>query len=276
MSSARDPASAGSLRACQRAVALSLALVTAACSNPFVSEVPEVSQEPLPGLSERPSGAATPVPEPPKSQAVGEPPAASTTGNDSSPATSNPEPMATSGASTPSVAPTVNEEGPSAPGRTPAPRSATGDPQGDAGLGAPAYADGRVLVVEDLGTRARVTVKVTSALPATLADQEVMGVGVDFFRSGSTESDYQLFADGGSDGWRAFLQTPDGFVAFPGDFRLSADTIQFEVPWSSLGGPPTGSVRAFVDWGKPTVGGLITRTHDLVPDSGEVRIGSPR
>jgi hypothetical protein len=140
------------------------------------------------------------------------------------------------------------------------------DATGDAGLGGPGYGDAVALVVEDLGARARVTVRTAAALPATLAPEEVMGIGVDFFRTNGTESDYQLFADGGSDGWRAFLQTPAGFVRYPGDFRLGDGTVQFEVAWSDLGGGPAGTVRAFVDWAKPTVGGVIQRTQDVAPD----------
>lgn len=146
------------------------------------------------------------------------------------------------------------------------------DPAADAGLGAPKYADGTVLTIEDLGEGARVTVRLGAALPGTLAEQEVMGIGVDFFRTDNNESDYQLFADGGSDGWRAFLQTPEGFVRYPGEFRLSGDLLQFEVPWSSLGGAPTGSVRTFVDWGKPTITGIVTRSQDLLPDRNTAQI----
>lgn len=248
-------------------------MTTGACTNPFGPDLPEVSQEPLPGLGERPSGNPSPVPDSVDSAAAVQP--ASGTGGA---AITSPTAIPTtdeSGASTSKVsAPTSTSNSVASAARTPLPPTSAGDPQSDAGLGAPAYADGRLLVVEDLGVRARVTVKVASPLPKTLAEQEVMGVGVDFFRSGDSESDYQLFADGGSDGWRAFLQTPEGFVAFPGDFRLSGDTLQFEVPWSSLGGPPSGSVSAFVDWGKPAVGGVVTRTQDLVPDTGKAELRS--
>ena len=237
----RSPASAGLL----------CFLVLVGCAR---GDVPEVSQEPLPELAEEPSGAPVPV--------VG----ATTTAV---------SPTSTSTAVRAGAATTVTTAvAATAPPASVEPRvhARVDDAAGDAsGVGAspPQYADARLLVVEAVGQRARVTVQLAGAVPAALAEQEVVGIGVDFFRSGASESDYQLFADGGSDGWRAFLQTPDGFIDYPGDFRLGGDTVQFEVPWSSLGGLPRGTVRLFVDWGKPTIAGLVTRTADSAPDRGQ-------
>ena len=110
--------------------------------------------------------------------------------------------------------------------------------------------------------------RVAATMPSELRPEEVIGIGVDFFRSGGAESDFQLFADGGSDGWRAFLQTPEGFVRYAGDFRVGGDSVQFEVRWADLGGPPAGHVSAFVDWGEPKLAGVVTRSQDLLPDRG--------
>jgi hypothetical protein len=131
-----------------------------------------------------------------------------------------------------------------------------------------------VLSFEDLGRTARVTVRMEGSLPSELAVKEVMGIGVDLYpeAKGDSESEYQLFADGGSDGWRAYLETPAGFVRYPGDFHLEGNVVQFEVPWSSLGDRPPAAVTLFVDWGKPTLGGVITRTQDLAPDRGRAAV----
>jgi hypothetical protein len=231
----------------------------AACANPFADDVPEVSREPLPGLAERPSGQV---------EAPAEATATAPTRDATDVTTSNGTPATGTGPTTTTTT-SADRAAPSTEPGSARPRMRTlqvDDPAGDAGVGAPKYADGILLTIEDLGDGARVTVRLAAALPAELADQEVIGIGVDFFRSNSSESDYQLFADGGSDGWRAFLQTPEGFVRYPGAFRLTGDQLQFEVPWSSLGGAPTGSVRTFVDWGKPTLAGIVTRTQDLLPD----------
>jgi len=87
-----------------------------------------------------------------------------------------------------------------------------------------------------------------ATVPGALADREVEGVGIDLFRSSSDESDYQVFLDGGRHGWRAFLQTPDGFVDFPGTFTVRGRTLQVAVPWSAVGGREDAEASVFVDW----------------------------
>jgi hypothetical protein len=112
-------------------------------------------------------------------------------------------------------------------------------------------------------------------LPAALADGEVQGIGINFYRSESRESDYQLFADGGYKGWRAFLHTPDGIVAYPGTFGVGANVLVFEVPWSALGGKKAVNVGSFVDWSqKGTV--LATSGNDRAPNDGTVTVRPAR
>lgn len=121
------------------------------------------------------------------------------------------------------------------------------DRRGDHGLGAD-YGDLTGFGVVDTGDAARLTVTVAATIPARLADGEVMGVGVDVYRTDDRESDYQVFLDGGSDGWVAYLQTPRGFTRFPGSFSLAGNRLVVTVPWSALGGERDASVAAFVDW----------------------------
>lgn len=122
------------------------------------------------------------------------------------------------------------------------------DAPGDAGAQSPGYADVRRLLVESNGEAVRVSIAVNGDIPGALADGEVQGIGVDFYRSNDDESDYQLFADGGYKGWRAFLQTPKGLVPYPGSFAVGGQGLVFEVPWSSLGGAKTAGVSMFLDW----------------------------
>ncbi|MDQ1694778.1 MAG: hypothetical protein QOJ03_131 [Frankiaceae bacterium] len=125
------------------------------------------------------------------------------------------------------------------------------DPRQDAGLDAPAYADLRAVTLADNGESLRVTLTLNGALPTRAADGETLGIGVDLYRPGSgRESDYQLFADGEADGWYAYLDTPRGFVRYPGTFGMGGGRIVFTVPWSSVGQPRAGRFSAFVDWSR--------------------------
>lgn len=121
------------------------------------------------------------------------------------------------------------------------------DQAGDHGDG-PGYADLTAVTFGEADGMLAATVTVASTVPGALADREVEGVGIDLFRSSSDESDYQLFLDGGRRGWRAFLQTPNGFVDFPGTFAVRGRRLQVVVPWSSVGGREEAEASVFVDW----------------------------
>jgi hypothetical protein len=144
------------------------------------------------------------------------------------------------------------------------------DGAGDAGLGAPAYADLRSVTLADNGTSLRVTVVMKGALPAKTAAGESMGIGVDLYRAAvHRESDYQLFADGEPDGWFAYLDTPKGFVRYPGTFALGGATLVFTVPWASVGNPRTGRTSAFADWSQQSSAATGNpSSNDFVPTLG--------
>src|SRR4051794_9866275 len=125
----------------------------------------------------------------------------------------------------------------------------------DAGLGTPAYGDLLSVALADNGTNIRVTVIVAGDLPDRAAADETLGIGVDLYRPGTRrESDYQLFADGEPDGWFAYLQTPRGFVRYPGSFALGGQQLVFTVPWRAVGNLTTGRVSSFVDWSRRSSG----------------------
>jgi hypothetical protein len=127
------------------------------------------------------------------------------------------------------------------------------------------------LLIESDGRNIRVTVAFAGKIPSVLGAEEVEGVGIDFFRTSERESDYQLFADGGSDGWTAYLDTPDGFVQYPGTFAVGGRVLQFVVPWSALGGAKAADVAAFVDWSEK--GDLLNpASNDGVPDEGRIAV----
>lgn len=142
------------------------------------------------------------------------------------------------------------------------------DRRGDAGLQARPYGDLTVLRLEDDGTRARVSVQMAGTLPSPPAEGEVIGIGVDVFRGDDEESEYQLFAIGNADGWRAGLQEGSDWVDYPGTFELGGNTIVFTVPWSSIGGRRRGSFSAFADWSQARVAVLADASEDRAPDRG--------
>lgn len=121
------------------------------------------------------------------------------------------------------------------------------DDRSDHGNG-PGYADLTAVTLDDDGTSLRVTVALAGTIPGTLGSGEVQGVGVDLYRSSGRESDYQVFLDGGSDGWRGYLQTPKGFVRFPGTVQVVGSELVTVVPWSAVGGREDVRVWTFADW----------------------------
>lgn len=145
------------------------------------------------------------------------------------------------------------------------------DAAGDHGLEGPDTADAVRVTIEARDSTARISVQFAAAVPERLGDEEVMGVGVDLYRPGNDDlgrSDYQVFADGGPEGWFAYLQTPEGFVPYPGRFILAGPRMTWELPWSSLGSLTTGDFRAFVDWSGPGVAVVKKVSQDWVPNSG--------
>lgn len=99
-----------------------------------------------------------------------------------------------------------------------------------------------------------------------------MGIGIDFYRNADgVESDYQLFVDGGSDGWFAYLHTPSGFVDYPGSFRLGGGRLVFQVPMESLDGLTATQTSGFLDWSRS--GAVVnSASSDAAPNSGRARI----
>lgn len=122
------------------------------------------------------------------------------------------------------------------------------DASDDHGRG-PAYADITAVGLSDADEQLRLTVTVAQELPGTLADREAERIGVDFYQSRWGMSDnYQVILEGGTRGWRAFLRTPDGYVAFPGSFTIQGPALSVVVPWDSVGGRERVDVSAFADW----------------------------
>lgn len=234
-------------------------VVSGACKAPFgADDEPEASAGPRPELSE--PAASLPAAEQPEATNTTTPAAGPSTTEAAPPATTEP----------PANTPTTE------PGTTTVPPRhllTIDDADGDAGLQTPGYADLVTATVLGTGSGLRVTVDMTADIPTSLEQGEVQGVGIDLFRSNPDESDYQVFLDGGSDGWRAYLQTPDGFVDYPGSFAIGGRRLAVEVPWSSVGGERGADVGVFSDWSAEATP-LNRSGSDRAPDRGTTRFGT--
>ena len=167
------------------------------------------------------------------------------------------------GSASPNAPGAATADGGQAPAPAPVVRLRLDDAGGDAESRAPALADLRSVEVVDEGEHLRVTVTVAGQLPSRFRARETLGIGVDLFKSETPESDYQLFADGGADGWFAYLQTPKGLVVYPGSFGVDGTRVVFRVRWSDVGGLRSGRASAFVDWSYGT-----TESSDGAPEDG--------
>lgn len=150
------------------------------------------------------------------------------------------------------------------------PAGSATDPQGDAGLGAPAWGDIAGLVLEDDGDRLRLTVTMQGQLPPALGERETLGVGLDLLAPGEREGRFQLFVQGDTDGWLAYLYTPAGLVDYPGTFALGGNQMVLAVPWSALS-PGLDRASLFADWSKPAVA-VNTGGSDRAPGSEEITL----
>jgi hypothetical protein len=128
-----------------------------------------------------------------------------------------------------------------------------------------AYGDIVALRLDDNGTLARLTVQMAGPVPDRLAANETMGVGVDVYR-GHKESDFQVFADGGPDGWYAYYEAGSTFKRFPGRFELGGDKLVFEVDWAAIGGRHPGAFSAFADWSRSASALVAAASEDHAPD----------
>lgn len=264
----RDPEGRRGSPAGPPAVLVLLALLLSGCS---VGE-PDVSSTPRRELAVRPEPVAS-------ASATARPSSGTSPGASAAATARGPSASATTrattrppGASPPAVPPAEPVAAP--PGEGPYRAVGTvSDPGRDQGTEGPSYADVVGVLLEDDGTRLRATVRMGGAVPLRAGAGEVLGVGVDLYdRANEFESDYQLFADGGDDGWFAYLSTPRGFVRYPGRFQITGDQLVFTVPWSAVGGRRDGWTKAFADWtreGGGTLGGNAT-ANDRAPLAGSV------
>lgn len=210
-------------------------------SAPTVAPVePSPVVSPTPGEAANPVAGAAPTPS-------AEPSAAAAPATEPSTQASTP---ASSGAGDEATATTVDE---------PRVLLAVADAAGDHGSQGPAWTDLRALELVEVGEDLRVTLRFEGSLPQPPPAGEVPLLGVDIGAEG-----YQLFVEGGGESWAAYLDTPEGFVPYPGTFELAGRAMVLQVPFNAVGSPTRAPVRAFVEWSRDSglVGALNPTSED--------------
>lgn len=136
---------------------------------------------------------------------------------------------------------------------------AVSDRVGDHGARGPDWADLRSLELVEIANDLRVTIRFEGQLPSQPPEGEVPLIGVNIGDEG-----YQLFVEGGGESWAAYLDTPDGFVAYPGTFELAGRALVLQVPFNAVGSPTRAPVRTFVEWSRDsgTLGVLNPASDD--------------
>lgn len=258
-----------------RVLALVLCLVLTACAQRAAAPGPGVdpelgvgpvvrTTEPSPIASVTDGGASSAVSPPadgaatPTSAEPTSPPSASR-GATASPSGPVGDPSPATSPSAP-ASPAPASPGPPPPRAGPVVLLAVTDAAGDHGARGPDWADLRALELEEVGEDLRVTARFSGPLPAAPPEGEVPLMGIDIGDQG-----YQLFVEGGGGAWAAYLDTPDGFVEYPGTFELAGRAMVLQVPFNALGSPTRAPVRAFVEWSRDQ--GLVAPVNPTSEDT---------
>lgn len=232
-----------------RLLVMAVGWLLAACAQQTVAPTPDEvvglaptveDAEPTPLVVPTPGLSPTVVPSP----QPGSPSAAPVADASASPGlVVSPTPTTSPGQPSPTPSPTTRET----ESDTPAPvvLLAVADRTGDHGVQGPAWVDLTAVELVEIGNDLRVTLRFAGDVPAAPPSDEVPLLGVDIGDEG-----YQLFVDGGgpTGEWAAYLDTPDGFVSFPGTFRIAGRAIVLELGFNHLGSPTRAPVRVFVEW----------------------------
>lgn len=233
-----------------------LAIALAGCAQPQADPSPELDPElgVAPSVSpDEPSPAASPTASaaaPSPSPAEGASPAAAQ--DAAAPASQGSPPASQSGDGS-------SGDGGAPQASTPVVLLAVADAAGDHGARGPDWTDLRALELVEVGNDLRVTLRFGGQLPAAPPEGEVPLIAVDIGDDG-----YQLFVEGGGESWAAYLDTPQGFVAYPGTFELAGSAIVLQVPFNAVGSPTRAPVRAWVEWSRDSgvIGALNPTSED--------------
>lgn len=243
-----------------RMLVLSLVLGLAACAQPEAAPSPTLDSElgVAPTVREtEPTAVASPAVAAPGNEAVAASPTPVASAVPAAP--SSPPVTGDSPAPVETEAPTATGDATPAVSSEPIVLLAVSDRVGDHGARGPDWADLRSLELVEIGNDLRVTVRFEGQLPSRPPEGEVPLVGINIGDDG-----YQLFVEGGGESWAAYLDTPDGFVAYPGTFQLAGRALVLQVPFNAVGSPTRAPVRTFVEWSRDsgTLGVLNPASED--------------
>lgn len=250
------------------ALALSLALVAAACSG---SSTPEAAQGDGSRLGQKDKGS--------KAQGKGQGgkkgggkqapgAAASPGGGKGSGGGSLPEspPEAQGGEAAPSGGGFASSGPPSPVDPSLANRSSFVDDGRDAkkeGI-VPSYAELLEAGVQGVGDDFEMRFTFDGQVPQKTEDKNtimVIGFGIS---AGGNET-YGFTAQGNQEGWKAYAGAKDGARKFPGQFSIEGDTIVMRVPWKFINGPREFRWQANTTWFRS----IASTTHysfDMCPN----------
>ena len=254
-----------------RALLLVVVLVLAGCAQPEVTPTPQLDpelgvgptvsvEEPAPLVS--PSSVDEVSPGQPTASPVTREPATSRPAVAPSPSSASETGKEATPESTGSAESSpASDPSPPSPTDAPVPLLSVADTAGDHGEQGPDWADLASAEMTEIANDLRVTLRYHGELPATPPKGEVPLVGVDIGDEG-----YQLFVEGGGESWTAYLDTPEGFVEYPGTFRLAGSALVLQVPFSAVGSPTRAPVRVFAEWSRDsgTLGVLNPTSEDTL------------
>lgn len=140
-------------------------------------------------------------------------------------------------------------------------------PDGQTDGDPPTYPEARAVDIRGMGKNFRVTITFLDNVPQRMPDDQtymVLGFGM----SGRNESDddYGFGARATSEGWLAYAGSRGSASQFPGTFFVRGNTVEMNIPWSSVGGPRPFQWYASSSWFGSTADGA-SYLFDPIPNN---------
>lgn len=151
-------------------------------------------------------------------------------------------------------------------------RSSVVDAMGDAeGQGqVPAWVDLTGGMLVDSGPALKAMASFAAALPARMPDNRTVATnGIQLLLPKDKKA--YLYAEGGPQGWKAYLVRNKTSALPPGAFSLNGTEMHWSVPWAELGNPTRIDWGLHLSWTRTTLL-KVDYAFDSAPDSGMERL----
>lgn len=117
----------------------------------------------------------------------------------------------------------------------------------------PDYAEARAVDIEGMGKNFRVTITFFDDVPQRMRnDQTYMVIGFGMSGKSEGDDDYGFGARATSEGWLAYAGSRGSASQFPGTFFVRGNTIEMNIPWTSVGGARPFQWYASSSWFEST------------------------